>query len=348
MGIVRLSQIDGKLPNLALMRLAAWHRGQGDEVCFYAGADAAVRHLDEPAYDRVYGSAIFAFSRPLVDRFLEQFPEAIVGGTGTSSQTTVEDLIGDFEQYDYSIARGFAGSIGFTQRGCRLSCKFCVVPTKEGKPRSVVNSIYDIWRGDGHPKHLHLLDNDFFGQPDDQWKARIREIRDGDFKVAFNQGINIRLVTPEIAEALASIEYRDDSFRRRRLYTAWDNRKDEQKFFFGVSELQRAGIPPSHLMAYMLVGFDKHETWERLFYRFHKMVELGIRPYPMVYGEKKRGLPDGGSNISYVGRTLGQFQRWVVTGLYRAVEFRDYDASIKRSREETPGAQGRLEFADLI
>ena len=30
--IVRLTQIDGDLPNIALMRLAAWHRSQGHEI----------------------------------------------------------------------------------------------------------------------------------------------------------------------------------------------------------------------------------------------------------------------------------------------------------------------------
>jgi hypothetical protein len=75
---------------------------------------------------------------------------------------------------------GFAASIGFTQRGCRLKCG--VVPKKEGKPRSV-NSIYSIWRGEPWPKHLHLLDNDFFGQPREQWEARIDEIKRGNFKV---------------------------------------------------------------------------------------------------------------------------------------------------------------------
>src|SRR6266436_1647510 len=36
---------------------------------------------------------------------------------------------------DYSLYPKFTGSLGFTQRGCRLSCKFCVVPIKEGKNR---------------------------------------------------------------------------------------------------------------------------------------------------------------------------------------------------------------------
>src|SRR5208337_3425878 len=116
------------------------------------------------------------------------------------------------------------GFAWLTQRGCRLSCKFCVVPGKEGKPRTVA-TVADIWRGEPHPKHLHLLDNDFFGQ--DQWRERIAEIRDGGFKVCFNQGINVRAVTDEVAEALATVQYRDMKFKERRLYTAWDNLKDE-------------------------------------------------------------------------------------------------------------------------
>ena len=55
-----------------------------------------------------------------------------------------------------------------------------------------VNTIADIWRGEPCPRHLHLLDNDFFGQTRDQWEARVGEIRDGGFKVCLNQGINIR------------------------------------------------------------------------------------------------------------------------------------------------------------
>ena len=58
------------------------------------------------------------------------------------------------------IAAPFDASIGFTQRGCRLKCGFCVVPKKEGKPRAV-NTIADIWRGEPWRKHLHLLDNYF-------------------------------------------------------------------------------------------------------------------------------------------------------------------------------------------
>lgn len=326
---VKLVQIDGKLPNLALMQIASWHKSRGDAVSYTRDT---THGLFEPDYDRVYASAIFSFSAVKIARLRATYPDAIIGGTGSGSTATVADVTGeDWIGLDYSLYPAYTASLGFTQRGCRLSCKFCVVPGKEGKNRSV-STIADIWRGDGHPKKLHLLDNDFFGQ--EHWRERIAEIRDGGFKVCLNQGINVRHMTPEAAEALASVEYRDDSFSERRVYTAWDNLKDEELFFRGIDMLDAAGIAPRKVMAYMLVGYDKRETWERLWHRFNRMVERGVEPYPMVF--------DCRSTDAERYRELKRFQRWVVTGLYRAVPFSEYDASRKAKHAD------RLATADLF
>jgi len=130
---IRLTQIDGKFPNLALMKLSHFHKAKGDEVFF---EKSVFKGLFEPEYDTVYGSAIFSTSNKKVEVFKNNFPNAIIGGTGTGdNKTTVEDALGldRYEKYDYEIYPDFEGSIGFTQRGCRLRCKFCVVPEKEGK-----------------------------------------------------------------------------------------------------------------------------------------------------------------------------------------------------------------------
>ncbi len=330
MNTIRLTQLDGKLPNLALMKLARWHLDLGDSVHF---SRSPYRDLIEPAYDVVYGSAIFDFSADRVAILRREFPGAIVGGTwNLNDSTTVEDYLGitESEAYDYSHYPTFNGSIGFTARGCRLKCKFCCVPGKEGPPRPV-NTIADIWRGEAYPKHLHLLDNDFFGQPKAAWQDRLREIRDGGFKVCFNQGINIRMIDTESAEAIASVPYYDDGFKVRRLYTAWDNIGDERRFFHGIDTLEKAGIPPRNVLAYMLIGWDKRETWERIFYRFGKMVELGIRPYPMVYDplHSRRTIPLGGHNQRIAERTLSEFQRWVIRKAYTFVPFENYDVNAK-------------------
>lgn len=326
MGVVRLTQIDGKLPNLALMKLSAFHRSQGDTIVF---SKHTRRDMLEPDYDRVYGSAIFASSALRVAEFREEFPGATVGGTwNTGDNTTVEEVVDAADRYDYSIYPTFSGSIGFTQRGCRLRCGFCVVPKKEGAPRSV-STIAEIWRGEPWPKHIHLLDNDFFGQPREQWQARVKELRDGKFKVCLNQGINIRMVNQEAAEALATLTLRDDQFKARRLYTAWDNVGDERRFFDGVDLLEKAGVPPTALLVYMLVGYDKRENWGRVLYRFNKMVARGIRPYPMIYGERSGTLPLGDCNEAIGNRSLADFQRWVVRKAYTFVSFQDYDVNAK-------------------
>lgn len=185
----------------------------------------------------------------------------------------------------------------------------CVVPKKEGKPKSV-HMIHDIWRGPGHPKKIVLLDNDFFGQPRESWKALINEIFAGDFRVCFSQGINLRQVDESSARALAGIQYRDNKFQERRLYTAWDNIGDEEIFKRGVQVLRDAGVPPKHLMVYMLIGFKKGETWEEILYRFNELVALGCDPYPMVYNNERKDLK--------------AFQRWAVTHLYKSVPWEKY------------------------
>lgn len=310
--IIRLVQIDGALPNLALMKLAHWHRQNGDTVHL---TRSIYPSLFEPIPDRVYASSIFSFSADRLKLFRQQWPDAIVGGTATPDPFTVEQVIGvsQYEHYDYSDFPGFDASIGYTQRGCRMSgpqspCrKFCVVPDKEGFPKSV-NSVADIWRGNPWPKKIHLLDNDFFGGP--QWRERIQEIREGGFKVCFSQGINTRLINQEAAEALATVQYRNTKFNERKLYTAWDNIGDEGVFFRGVEVLEKAGVPPTHLMTYMLIGCDILETWDRIWHRFDRMVERGIEPYPMVFQKSRKDLVC--------------FQRWVITGLYRIVPWGDY------------------------
>ena len=309
---ILLLQLDGKIPNLALMRIAMHHRRKGDTVTLrIAGNESAANEaLWDVEHDRVYASTIFRRTIPLVEHLLTIQPDAIIGGTGVDPwreseavaiTSAVQPAVTDVAHYgihseevDYSDYPLFRQSIGFTQRGCRLKCKFCCVPTKEGKVRAV-GGIYDIWRGDPWPRELLLLDNDFFGQPD--WRERIREIREGGFKVSFNQGINARCLTEEAAEAIASVNYRDDSMTKKRIYTAWDNRDDEQRLFAGLNRLVKYGVNPDHIMVYMLIGYWPGETAADREYRRVKLRDFGCRPYPMPFVR----------NLELVG-----FQRWII------------------------------------
>jgi hypothetical protein len=53
--------------------------------------------------------------------------------------------------------------------------------------------------------------------------------------------------------------------------------------------------------------YDPAETTEQMFHRFDRMVERGIRPYPMVFDRLRRDLV--------------AFQRRAVTDLYRAASW---------------------------
>jgi hypothetical protein len=133
----------------------------------------------------------------------------------------------------------------------------------------------------------------------------------------------------------------DDSFKTRRLYTAWDSLGDEERFFRGVRTLERHGIHPRNLLVYMLVGYDRRETWERVFYRFNKMTALEIRPYPMIYGNRERTLPLGGVNQRIERRTLAEFQRWSIGKYYTFIPFENYDVNARgRGDDKTPDLFG--------
>ena len=278
---VLLCQLDGKIPNLALMKISAYHRTRGDEIRLSLGAQFERGLFGD--YDLVYASALFQKTLPLVERLKVVYPSAVIGGTGVDMVTTVEMYGLGGEGLDYSIYPVFRQSIGFTQRGCRMNevtCPFCCVPKKEGRVRGE-GTIPQIWRGEPWPRELLLLDNDFFGHPD--WRQRIREIKDGGFKVSFNQGINARCLTEEAAEAIASVDYRDDSMQVKRIYTAWDSKGDEKRLMDGLNRLVKYGVKPDQIMVYMLIGYWPGETHEQRDYRRRRLREFGARPYPMPF-----------------------------------------------------------------
>jgi len=304
--MIHLLQIDGKIPNIALMRLAAHYRSRGEEVKYHrADSLESVKRWWFGDTDKIYASVIFSRSMPVIKELLDGRPDAIVGGTGSDAPPLqISSLeahgVTTLEQ-DYSIYPKYDKSIGFTQRGCRLQCSFCVVPQKEGRVRGE-HTVSEIWRGDPWPRELVLLDNDFFGQS--EWKARIQEIRDGNFKVSFNQGINARCLTDEAAEAIASVRYYDDDMKTRRIYTAWDSKKDEDRLFAGLERLVRYGVKPDHIMVYMLIGYWPGETSEDREYRRRRLREFGARPFPMAYIG-----PDTSPDLAL---ELRGFQRWVI------------------------------------
>lgn len=319
---VLLLQLDGKLPNIALMRISAHHKALGDEVELrrIVRPERVERNLfDADDHDLVYASLIFTKTRPLALRIAQLRPDAFIGGTGWDCYEGTPQRISTLEQIgitttaqDYSLYPAFRRSIGFTQRGCRMTtktCPWCSVPYKEGKVRAE-KTINEIWRGEPYPRELLLLDNDPFGVPD--WRDMIETIREGNFAVCFNQGINIRMITDETAAAIASINLRDDNFKKPCVYTAWDSSKDETVLFRGLNALVKYGIKPDNIMVYMLIAYDQDQDEADWLYRQQRLRQFGCRPFPMPF---VRNL-----------KTIG-FQRWVVHAYDKRISWSRFKAA---------------------
>lgn len=263
---IALYDVDSKIPNLALMKLARYHRECGDEVVKF-DPGAPLFHADA---DLVYASKIFKFSpAPHLTNDMQ------IGGTGWDMSVALPPEIETIKP-DYSLYPDFRHNIGFTMRGCRFACDFCVVPKKEGRPEST-NTIGDLLVQDS--KFLILLDNDPFGNPD--WQDRFDEIRDRNLKVCFSQGINIRIITEEQAEALASVRFCNLKNTRNQASFAWDRPRDERLIVRGIERCKAAGIKPWKMQFFVLIGFDS--TPEEDLHRVRFLLDQGCDPYAMPY-----------------------------------------------------------------
>ena len=187
---ISLLDVDGhNFPNLALMKLSAWHKLQGDEVDW-----------SEPLFsrpDRLYASKVFTFT-PEYDCYAASDPEPIRGGTGYDASIKLPDEIENILP-DYSIYPQYDYAIGFLSRGCIRNCPWCVVPRKEGG----IRQYDDIERIAQGRRHVVLMDNNFLANDVEFVKEQIEKSVKAKLRIDFNQGLDARLVTPEFAKLLA-------------------------------------------------------------------------------------------------------------------------------------------------
>lgn len=302
---IGLYDVDSKIPNLALMRLSAYHKERGDLVEWFMPL------MDAAHFDKVYASAVFK-DQPddnLSDHSHLRPEQMEIGGSGWDLH---KDLPLEIERTppDYSLY-GYKHNIGFAMRGCRFRCSFCDVPAKEGRPKAH-NTIAELWT-QRTSNFLVLLDNDFFGNP--EWRERIAEIRAFDLKVCFSQGLNIRIITEEQCAALASVRFWNLHMNRRQVYFAWDRFQDESLIDAGIQRVLSAGVKSWQVAFFILIGFDT--TPEQDHYRVMKIKGYGCDPYAMPYRK----------NDPYQKR----FARWVNhRAIFNSVPWEEYRTGVKK------------------
>lgn len=320
--MIGLIDYDGKITNLALMKICTYYKSQGEQVEFVKPGRK---------YDKVYCSVLFTWNREKAARLKSIYPNIEFGGTGWNINKVlpheIEECKPDYDLYTVEdilprIRGGIAtkvskikkaeqiinAGIGFTNRGCIRRCGFCVVPQKEGKLHHVAE-IGDLLNPRSNV--LILLDNNITADPD--CIEKLHEIRDRGLVVDITQGIDVRLMTQEIAEALSEVKL------LRSLHYAWDLMEFEDQVIRGINLLAQHIKPWKH-MCFMLTGFNT--TFEEDMYRFQKLNELGVDPYVMPY------------NKQFKSEKQRHFTRWVNGRIYKVCSFDEYEPWVRAQATE--------------
>lgn len=259
-----LIDVDGhNFPNLALMKIAGYHKQQGDNVEW-------VNHLEQ--YDKVYQSKVFTFTPDVKTvKTIVQAGEIIKGGTGYKMY---DDLFCDNVEPDYSVYPQYPHAYGFLTRGCVRHCPWCIVPKKEGN----IRPYRDIETVLQDRKTAILMDNNVLAS--NHGLQQLEKIIDLKCKVDFNQGLDSRLVTDEIAKLLSKIKW------IRFIRFACDTIPAVEPLLKAIEKLNKYGIKNYRIFVYVLVK-DVADANKRC----KILKKLGVNPFAQIYRDFDNNIP---------------------------------------------------------
>ena len=262
---IGLIDVDGHhYPNLALMKLSAWHKSRGDTVEWWWGWGQ---------YDRVYMSKVFdeTYSPDIPEPV--NAAEIIKGGTGYGMDDKLPDEI-EHIYPDYSLYSELTKdtAYGFLTRGCPRGCHFCIVAKKEGRKSSKVADLSEWWSGQ---KNIVLMDPNLLACPDHM--ELLDQLADSKAWVDINQGLDCRLLTEKNIGAINQLKLREIHF-------AWDYMKESQSVLRGLELYAGLANRKPHGQygtVFCLTNYDT--TMEENLYRIYTLRDMGYNPYVMIY-----------------------------------------------------------------
>lgn len=280
-------------PNLALMKLSAWHKSQGDTVEWWWGWGQ---------YDRVYMSKVFD------DTYTPDIPEPvnadeiIKGGTGYDLQNRLPDEI-EHIMPDYGLYHWMPQdtAYGFLTRGCPRGCQFCIVAPKEGRRSVKVADLSEWWDGQ---KNIVLMDPNTLACP--EHLELLGQLADSGAWVDINQGADARLLTEDNIAALNRVKL-------KMIHFAWDMMEQSESVLRGLELYAKYGaLDERKRRVYVLTNYNT--TMEENLYRVYKLREMKFDPYVMIYDKP------------HAPKDIKRLQRWCNNKfIWRSCEkFEDY------------------------
>ena len=292
---IRIGLIDvdsHKFPNLCLMKLSAYHKAQGHQVCFW-----------NPLFyfDVVYKSRVFTDTYSKDNITVKNAGQVIKGGTGYGPGPDLPDEI-EHSYPDYSLYPQYSETAyGFLSRGCPRGCGFCIVGGKEGRKSRKVADLSEFWRGQ---REIKLMDANLLACPDHE--KLLLQLAESRALVDFSQGLDIRLITRDNVALLNQV-------RTKTVHFAWDNPDEDLTRYFRQFLEWTSIRNPRLRRVYLLTNYGS--THEQDLYRVETLRQMGFDPYVMIY-ERPTAPP--------ITRHL---QRWVNNKrlFYAIPSFSDYE-----------------------
>lgn len=251
-------------PNLALMKISAWHKAQGDTVEWWWGFGE---------YDQVYMSKVFDETySPDVPEPLNA-KEIIKGGTGYGLDNELPDEI-EHIYPDYSLYPELTKetAYGYLTRGCPRACPFCIVAEKEGRRSCKVADLSEWWCGQ---KNIKLLDPNLLACPEHM--DLLGQLADSGARVDFTQGLDCRLLNVRNLQAIMQVKIKEIHF-------AWDFMAETDAVVRGLRLYAEKGKKNRHgqfATVYTLVNYNTN--MDENLYRINTIRDMGFDPYVMIY-----------------------------------------------------------------
>jgi hypothetical protein len=295
-------------PNLALMKLSAWHKAKGDDVRIYDPLFAS-------SFEKVYSSKVFTYTQ--TDG--ELVGNIIKGGTGYQLFSTlpdeIEHICPDYAFFDVPY------SVGFLTRGCPRQCSWCIVPKKEGN----IKTHADIDEFLRH-QEVVLMDNNILAC--EHGIQQIEKLSQLGVKVDFNQGLDARLIDDPVAHLLSKLKY------IRFIRLSCDTMNQLPILQKAVTLLRWYNANPAQIFVYCLVQ-NVEEALERV-----KALK-GL--YLTVFAQPYRDF----EMMTEPSQELKNFARWVNRPtLFKSVEWKDYQRTTPANKrlQRTQGGAGSSEL----
>ncbi len=296
---IGLLDIDGhNFPNLALMKLSAWHKSKNDNVEF-----ATIFNK----YDIIYKSKVFTFTQD--DNICYNAKKIISGGSGYKIfnllQEEIEHICPDYELYNCEHA------YGFLTRGCIRKCSFCIVPIKEG----YIKSHADIEEFLNNKKSAILLDNNVLSS--EHGLRQIEKIIKLKIKIDFNQGLDCRIIAKnkDIAKLLSQVKW------LKPLRMALDSDSQIDSLIKAVELLRYYKTTPKRYFIYILVK-DIKSALERL----EICRKYDLTPFAQPYMDPE-------NNKKQISKNIHTFCLWVNRPqLFKSVSWKQFEIT-RRNRK---------------